>query len=88
MLAKAIALLPSKSLLSMHASMRFSTQHQRFPNHKELFADDYYDENTKKNPYAKGLPNTDDFESYDRGTHRSTPTGILANYKKQINLTP
>jgi len=84
MLAKAISLLtPSKAALKFStSSMCFSTQHQRFPNHKELFADDYYDENTKKNPYAKGTPGTDDFESYARGTHRSTPTGILANYKK------
>lgn len=58
------------------------------PKHNELFADDYYDQRTQDNPYSKPYERGDDFESPHRGTHRSTPTGILANYKKQVNLTP
>jgi len=71
--------------------MQFSKEspHQRFPKHNELFADDYYDQRTQDNPYSKPYEKAnDDYESSHKGTHRSTPTGILANYKKQINLTP
>jgi len=64
------------------------------PKHTELFAEDYYDEQTNKstkgeNPYHGKFPGGgDDFESYNKGTSRSTASGILANYKKQINLSP
>lgn len=29
-----------------------------------------------------------DFETYDKPTHKTTPTGILSSYKKQLNMTP
>ena len=57
-----------------------------FPKHKELFAEDYYEPEgeTQTNPYDNPI-NSNDF---DIGGTRSTATGILSSYKKQINLTP
>lgn len=88
MLSRAISLLGKGALTTPQVSVMLFSTHQRFPDHKELFADDYYDNDTKENPYAKPHSKGDDFESSHKGVHRSTPQGILANYKKQINLTP
>lgn len=54
----------------------------KFPKHKELFAEDYYDNEADKNPYDKAFAWGKDGENFDKGSVRSTPTGILANYKK------
>jgi hypothetical protein len=62
----------------------------KFPKHKELFADDYYDkegEQKTQNPYENSFLHGQDSENFDKGAVRSTPTGILANYKKQLNLS-
>jgi hypothetical protein len=58
----------------------------KLPNHKELFAEDYYDSEQLKNPFAQDDMQGDDFETWDKGAHRSTSQGILSNYKKQLNL--
>ena len=63
-----------------------------FPKHKELLTEDFYDYNVngsegeRNNPYGQqgGQP---DYEDYSQPTHRSTATGVLSSYKKQLNLT-
>lgn len=58
-----------------------------FPKHKELLTDDFYEDDTHdENPYAK-QPLSNDYDNYDQPTHRSTATGVLSSYKKQLNLT-
>ena len=59
-----------------------------FPKHKELLTEDFYDDtaNDKTNPYSKNEMDGD-VESFSRPTHRSTATGVLSSYKKQLNLT-
>jgi hypothetical protein len=54
----------------------------KFPKHKELFAEDYYDAEGEKNPYDKAFAWGQDYDNFDKGAVKSTPTGILANYKK------
>ena len=55
----------------------------KFPKHKELFAEDYYEDGQgKTNPYQKPFVLGDDLEKFDKATHRSTQTGILSTYKK------
>ena len=57
----------------------------RFPKHKELFADDYYENAEKEeesNPFNPSFPGGKDTESFTEPTHRSTNTGILSSYKK------
>ncbi len=65
----------------------------RFPKHSELFADDYYDPQKSgaeesSTAYDHDFPRGDDFEDFEKPTHRrSTSGGILSTYKKQLNLT-
>ena len=70
----------------------------KFPKHKNLFTEDYYnkeDNELSENPYAKhqghgsilGNSITNDFEDFNEPVHRATQSGLLSTYKKQINLT-
>jgi hypothetical protein len=54
----------------------------RFPKHKELFAEDYYEADDDTNPYDSQFPGGNDTVSYDKPNHRVTSTGILSSYKK------
>ena len=59
-----------------------------FPKHKELLTDDFYEDDlsNESNPYGKTkVPN--DYDDYNKATHRSTATGVLSSYKKQLNLS-
>ena len=67
----------------------FSSKSFKFHRHKELFTEDYYDESKdNKSPYDSEFPGGQDYQDFNAPTHRSTQTGILSNYKKQLNLTP
>lgn len=67
-----------------------------FPKHNEFFNDEYYDnEDQKKSPYAKNAagPKTmsEDFVDPNNpfvSENPYVPGGILASYKKRLNLTP
>jgi len=62
----------------------------KFPKHKNMFSEDYYngEENeVHTSPYDKGT-SANDFEDSSMPTHRATQSGVLSTYKKQINLTP
>jgi hypothetical protein len=75
----------------------FATRHAQagnsfnFPKHKELFTEDYYnpeDANAAPpNAYRSGFVYGADNVDFQKPVHRATPTGILATYKKQLNLT-
>lgn len=55
----------------------------KFPKHKELFTEDYYDESKdSKSPYESEFPGGPDSEDFNAPSHRATQTGILSNYKK------
>lgn len=70
---------------------RVSRGSYSFPHkNREFFTDDYY----QADEYSSGGPNPygkqryeNDYEDYDQPTHRSTKTGVLSSYKKQLNLT-
>lgn len=47
--------------------------------------EDYW-QGENENPYDKSTVNND-WEDYEKPTHRATKTGVLSSYKKQINLT-
>lgn len=59
-----------------------------FPKHRELLTEDFYDDTVDDNGNPYGKTQVDgDAESYRQPTHRSTATGVLSSYKKQLNLT-
>jgi len=61
----------------------FTSSNFRFPKHKDLFTEDYYDDSKdSKNPYESEFPGGKDYQDFNAPTHRSTQTGILSNYKK------
>ena len=57
-----------------------------FPKHRELMTEDFYDDTTNENPYGK-LEVENDTESYNEPRHRTSATGVLSSYKKQLNLS-
>lgn len=67
-----------------------------FPKHKEFFNDKFYDtEDNRKSPYAEKAsgPKTmsDDYIDPNNpfvSENPYLPGGILASYKKRLNLTP
>jgi hypothetical protein len=67
-----------------------------FPKHKEFFNDAFYGEEETKSPYAKNAPGpanplSEDYVDPNNPfvTHNPfVPGGILATYKKRLNLTP
>ena len=78
-----------KASFAQGLSARTMSSLGRFPKHKELFAEDYYEADGQEvNPYDTQFPGGPDTLSYDKPTHRVTSTGILSDYKKQLNLTP
>ena len=78
----------SSALILPVQSAAFSKNSWSFPKHRELLTEDFYDdEKHDDNPYAKQDFKGQDYEDYKKPTHRSTATGVLSSYKKQINLT-
>jgi hypothetical protein len=81
----------SKSFQSGGLNENFS-----FPKHKEFFNDKYYDtEDNHKSPYSEKAPGpktlSDDFIDPNNPfvtENPFVPGGILASYKKRLNLTP
>ena len=64
-------------------------QEWAFPKHKQLLTDDFYEDDAshEENPYGK-VSVENDFDNYDKATHRATASGVLSKYKKQLNLSP
>ena len=68
----------------MQYSVRPFSVHSGFPKHKELFTDDYFEQ---EDPYQTNQFHGNDEEKFDEATTRMTKTGILSNYKKQLNVS-
>ena len=84
MITKALKQHAAWSSLVARPIAMFNTSSFKFPKHKELFAEDYYDDDQQENNPYKGapFPGGQDFNDHAKGSHRSTSTGILATYKK------
>ena len=74
------------SQLTMISARPFS-YNNGFPKHKELFTDDYFEHAETENPYDTNPLEGEDIDKFDEPSHRMTQTGVLSNYKKQLNMT-